>query len=53
MVPAAIVIALVEHIPIVPVETFLGWVLSGPMNVVHDDSQISVNLVGHVMPKDR
>ena len=35
----------------VAMETCLGWVLSGPIKGIHDDSQISISLVGHVMTK--
>ena len=31
----------------VAVETCLGWVLSGPLKGVCDDSHVSVNLMGH------
>ena len=36
----------------VAIETCLGWVLSGPMKGFRDDSQISVNLVSQVIPRD-
>ena len=36
----------------VAIETCLGLVLSGPMKGFRDDSQISVNLVSQVIPRD-
>lgn len=36
----------------VAVETCLGWVLSGPLKGFRDDTQISVNLVGHVLNQE-
>lgn len=36
----------------VAIETCLGWVLSGPMKGSRDDSQISVNLVSQVIPRE-
>ena len=36
----------------VPIETCLGWMLSGPMKGFRDDPQISVNLVGQIIPRD-
>jgi len=30
----------------------MGWVLSGPMKGFRDDPQISVNLVGQVIPRN-
>ena len=36
----------------IPIETCLGWVLSGPMKGFRDDPQINVNLVGQVIPRD-
>lgn len=36
----------------VAIETCLGWVLSGPMKGFRDDSQISVNLVSQVIPRE-
>ena len=36
----------------VPIETCMGWVLSGPMKEFRGDPQISVNLVRQVIPRD-
>jgi len=36
----------------VAIETCLGWMLAGPMKGFHDDSQIRVNLVSQVIPRD-